>query len=905
MLCIGYASAQQLGKVGINTDQPAASLDIRPSADNAQENATTNEGLLIPRISKVRASNMNGPEISTLIYINSIDNYTGSDARVSDIDAEGFYYFDGNKWKALKSLSGSQGPKGEAGNRVWPRTTDPDNSIGKDGDLAVNATSGDVFEKKANAWQNIGNLRGPAGAAGPIGPRGEMGQQGPKGESGSRIWPITRSPLDNVGAEGDIAVNSANGEVYEKRASTWVSIGNIRGPKGETGNRIWPVTSQPLDTYGTNGDMAVDASSGNIYEKKNNTWENIGNIKASGNLTGNIGINQENPITTLDIHKAPTGNTPAGVIFPRLSTAERDTYTITEAHKGLMIFNTTKNCIDWWNGTQWSCIDGSYAEIPVPKTGRVGAFPDIELGNSAHWISSIHDTDYLTIQGGRVSIESPKGPASLQQQRADGIASGPRFEDPLDVQGKIPTEQDAIITYIPLKVKQEGRILKFKTYAGISGQYTKDGKSGIVILEWLPANLTTDHKSMMVKVYAQDKEIELKQLDLVAGQGEDQMGILMTSFRYPKIQAESQQPQSNWTGTYDLRLISAIPDNKFTTANTADGTVSYYMHRFVYVPVMGPDGNIWFNNNLGANYADTGKPSTFDPNQQAKSNTDYNAYGFLGQWGREYNGHEIVYWTSGTQGRPAYEFKSWTTAVGSPEVTNYYENCPKGWHTPTKIEFDNFLEFNNNRVGRLGLVGNTSNLRIPYAGRRSFTNGANFQDVGTKSLVWSVSSFTTEHIKSNKYVLSDGNSYINYDPYTGLTTRCIKDGSTTSLSTPAPQPPTPQPPTTSDYTATIVWGDDKNEKINVDRNDCRYQKCWNSPGIDYPTRPEDYITYTATSSISQQDANWKAIQKMDADAARRRQIAQEYANRNLSCPTKEPICLPEPPRGGGGTVSSK
>ena len=48
----------QSGKVGVNTSNPEATLDIKPSAANAVTSATTNEGVLIPRVSKARLNSI-------------------------------------------------------------------------------------------------------------------------------------------------------------------------------------------------------------------------------------------------------------------------------------------------------------------------------------------------------------------------------------------------------------------------------------------------------------------------------------------------------------------------------------------------------------------------------------------------------------------------------------------------------------------------------------------------------------------------------------------------------------------------------------------------------------------------------------------------------------------------------
>lgn len=54
-------------------------------------------------------------------------------------------------------------------------------------------------------------------------------------------------------------------------------------------------------------------------------------------------------------------NQKAGLRMPQLTTAERDSMTATAEFdavktslaKGLTIYNTTTNCLEFWNGTKW------------------------------------------------------------------------------------------------------------------------------------------------------------------------------------------------------------------------------------------------------------------------------------------------------------------------------------------------------------------------------------------------------------------------------------------------------------------------------------------------------------------------------------------------------------------------
>ncbi|WP_394264852.1 hypothetical protein [Bergeyella zoohelcum] len=103
----GYAQQQQQdphrGKVGINTVTPSATMDIRPSTANAQKEATTNEGIIAPKLSKTRIANIATPVEGTLVYATDettspISAYTGGDTKVAKITEKGYYFYNGTEW---------------------------------------------------------------------------------------------------------------------------------------------------------------------------------------------------------------------------------------------------------------------------------------------------------------------------------------------------------------------------------------------------------------------------------------------------------------------------------------------------------------------------------------------------------------------------------------------------------------------------------------------------------------------------------------------------------------------------------------------------------------------------------------------------------------------------------------
>lgn len=124
MLLSGMVAFAQTGKVGINETKPSATLEIKPTKANATGNS--NEGILIPKLTKQRVSTIANANLreGTLVYVDSITGYSGTNAKVKKIVSEGFYYYDGTEWRHI-------------GEEILPRWT----FVGKDNifnDIAIN-----------------------------------------------------------------------------------------------------------------------------------------------------------------------------------------------------------------------------------------------------------------------------------------------------------------------------------------------------------------------------------------------------------------------------------------------------------------------------------------------------------------------------------------------------------------------------------------------------------------------------------------------------------------------------------------------------------------------------------------------------------------------------------------------
>ncbi|MDY3317381.1 hypothetical protein PG630_08690 [Riemerella anatipestifer] len=88
------------GKVGINTSEPNATLEIKISKTN--EGGNTKEGILIPNVTAARAKAMGtGVAESTLIYIES--GTAEANTTISEVSGKGFYYFTNGKWTKMSA----------------------------------------------------------------------------------------------------------------------------------------------------------------------------------------------------------------------------------------------------------------------------------------------------------------------------------------------------------------------------------------------------------------------------------------------------------------------------------------------------------------------------------------------------------------------------------------------------------------------------------------------------------------------------------------------------------------------------------------------------------------------------------------------------------------------------------
>lgn len=76
--------------------------------------------------------------------------------------------------------------------------------------------------------------KGEKGDKGDTGQKGDSGENGIDGEDGSRIYTGSGLPSAALGVQGDIYIDTSNGDLYSK-GEDWDKVGNIKGEKGDKG----------------------------------------------------------------------------------------------------------------------------------------------------------------------------------------------------------------------------------------------------------------------------------------------------------------------------------------------------------------------------------------------------------------------------------------------------------------------------------------------------------------------------------------------------------------------------------------------------------------------------------------------------------------------------------------------
>jgi hypothetical protein len=149
------------------------------------------------------------------------------------------------------------------------------------------------------------------------------------------------TPTSGLGDLGDFYLDLITGNVnYKNTATTWQFIGNIKGQQGIQG------LQGPQGTNGMPGIINNGTLTGNTTFWNGSQWV-VDNNNLYNNSNG-VGIGTSSPDLSA---KLDVSSTTKGFLPPRMTSIQRDA--IVSPAVGLVIFNISSNCLNFFNGVNW------------------------------------------------------------------------------------------------------------------------------------------------------------------------------------------------------------------------------------------------------------------------------------------------------------------------------------------------------------------------------------------------------------------------------------------------------------------------------------------------------------------------------------------------------------------------
>lgn len=426
-----------------------------------------------------------------------------------------------------------------------------------------------------------------------------------------------------------------------------------------------------------------------------------------------------------------------GFLPPRLTTVERDA--ITNPAVGLTIFNSTKNCIEWYVGPKWynSCGDNGVAIIDsyICDTRAVGQM------TSGDRVSGVSQTITVVVSSpGSYNISATTNGVTFSAF-GNFTASG-TYEIVLDAVG-IPTDAG----------RHE---FALNTSAG-SCSFFWDIISGQAVISSFVCQAGTGLMSVGLPVSDVTQTITAN----VEAIGNYNIRAFANGVAFSAVGTFTA------IGFQDVVLTATgIPLVVGAFDYVIVGTPSCTFNRSAIFAVKGAAGKTWFAYNLGAS-------------APASSQFDTVNYGDLYQWGRGTDGHEKrnsdFITTQATSNTPGHD-KFIAAGNGhwrNPANFNLWQGvnginnpCPDGFRLPTEAEWTS--EIAASGIRNLA-TAYSSVLKLVPAGRRTITGG----------LATANGQYWSSTVKGNfvdVYTFRDTDVLLSTTvPVAGYSVRCITD----------------------------------------------------------------------------------------------------------------------------------
>ena len=155
-------------------------------------------------------------------------------------------------WVNVGALKGPKGDTGETGPQGPKGPQGEKGDTGSQGEKGDKGDKGDAFTYADFTAEQLASLKGEKGDTGPQGPKGDTGKTGPQGERGPAGQDGTSYTINGLystlsalqaahptGSAGDAwFVGTADSNVvyqWDVDKASWVNVGALKGPKGDTG----------------------------------------------------------------------------------------------------------------------------------------------------------------------------------------------------------------------------------------------------------------------------------------------------------------------------------------------------------------------------------------------------------------------------------------------------------------------------------------------------------------------------------------------------------------------------------------------------------------------------------------------------------------------------------------------
>ena len=299
--------------------------------------------------------------------IQGIQGPAGNDGAVGATGAQGPQGDQG-----IQGLTGATGPQGDQG--IQGLT----GAIGPQGDQGIQGLTGAIGPQGDQGIQGLIGATGPqgdqgiqglTGATGAVGPQGDQGIQGLSGATGPQGDQGIQGLTGATGPQGDQGIQGLTGATGPQGDQGIQGLTGATGPQGPAGNDGAVGATGPQGPIGltgaqgaqgiqgANGLLPSGAVAGNTPYWNGSSWV-VNNSNIHNNGVG-VGIGTTSPNASAKVEIASTTQ---GFLPPRLTTAERDA--IVSPAVGLVIYNTTTNCLNFYIGSGWNETCGT-ASLPL------------------------------------------------------------------------------------------------------------------------------------------------------------------------------------------------------------------------------------------------------------------------------------------------------------------------------------------------------------------------------------------------------------------------------------------------------------------------------------------------------------------------------------------------------------